>query len=607
MKYRKLAWVATAVLMVAMVALPVAEARAATPGSTVTPSELLDELTVASVANVKYDRDRLAEDIDANNDGCRTRQEVLKAETRAPISYSTGCTIVSGNWFSYYDAQTYTDPNDLEMDHLVALKEAWISGAWAWTDQQRSDYANDLDDPRTLVMVTAGVNTAKSDKDPTAWLPPVTENRCQYASDWIAVKYRWNLTIDPAEKAALTSVIATDCFEGAAGWFLTVPSVRTDTSPSSGSVTNFGPGTFRLSGNDRYGTAAAISSRFNPGVPVLYIATGENYPDALAASALAGRQSSPLLLVQPGAIPAVIWDEILRLQPHKIVIAGGLAAISAAVATQLGTVAPVLRVSGTDRYDTSRQLAQQSGLRASSIFVATGLNFPDALSASAAAAAKQGSVVLVPGTNGDVDAATYDTFSQLGANELLIAGGTSVVSPQMETALRSRYTVSRLAGTDRWGTGVAINQASFSSPSTVYLAVGTNYADALAGGALAGATQSPLFIVPSNCVPDNVSAQIRSWNPQSIVLLGGTAVLTSGVASLSSCTPPPPPPHTPAGPTSPPTSPPASPGDTKNCSDFTTWSAAQNWFLTYYPYYGDVARLDGDSDGVACETLPGAP
>lgn len=532
---RKLGMITIVAIAVTLTILPTTAAGAPL-GLQTTPPEMLGRLTVASPANVTYDRSRFAEGLDADGDGCVTQQEVLQVETRATITYGSGCTIVAGNWFSYFDAQTWTNPSDLEMDHLVPLKEAWASGAWAWTDQQRADFANDLGDPRSLVMVSAAFTTAKGDREPSGWLPPVQENRCAYVSDWIAVKYRWNLTIDPAEKSFLTTIIRTYCFEGAAGWFMDVPVVRTDTGPAMGSVRGLGTGTFRLSGDDRYGTAAAISSRFDPGVPVLYIATGEDYPDALSASALAGRQSSPLLLVQRSAIPTVVWNEIVRLQPREIIIAGGPGVITDAVATQLSSIAPVARASGTDRYDTSRQLAQQSGLTAASVFVATGLNFPDALTASAAAVAQHGMVILVPGSNADVDPATYDTFLQLGATQLLIAGGSGVVTAPMENALSARYAVRRLFGIDRWETSLAINQGSFSSPSTVYLATGTAYADALAGSALAGATQSPLFIVHSNCVPERIRAQIQAWNPKTIVLLGGTEVLTSNVASLSSCT-----------------------------------------------------------------------
>src|SRR5690606_38516634 len=180
-----------------------------------------------------------------------------------------------------------------EMDHLVALKEAWISGAWAWTDQQRSDYANDLEIDATLTVVTGSVNGAKGASDPTGWVPSYLGSRCRYVTDWLTVKYRWNLTVDTMEKSSLATLIGDYCGDTT----VVVPPVRSDTQPSvppeppepsEGTVNPLPAGTHRLAGADRYATAVEISKRFNAGVPVVYIATGTDYPDALSASALAG-------------------------------------------------------------------------------------------------------------------------------------------------------------------------------------------------------------------------------------------------------------------------------------------------------------------------------
>lgn len=181
------------------------------------------------------------------------------------------------------------------------------------------------------------------------------------------------------------------------------------------------------------------------------------------------------------------------------------------------------------------------------------------------------------------------------------------MSDGLHSSLASIYPVTRYGGVDRFHTGALINQGTFTNPSTVFLALGTNFPDALAGGALAAATDSPLFIVRGDCVPSSVHDAITAWSPSSIVLLGSEASLSSAVASLTECAPPPVDPGPGPGPGPGPTPPPSNPGDTKNCSDFGSWGAAQSWFQTYYPYYGDVAKLDGDNDGIACEGLPGAP
>ncbi|MBE8477461.1 HNH endonuclease family protein [Streptomyces justiciae] len=94
------------------------------------------------------------------------------------------------------------------MDHLVPLTEAWDSGASAWTSKERQDYANDPGDARALIAVSAASNRSKSDQDPATWQPPAAGYRCAYATDWIAIKTRWELAIDNAERAALTDIVS---------------------------------------------------------------------------------------------------------------------------------------------------------------------------------------------------------------------------------------------------------------------------------------------------------------------------------------------------------------------------------------------------------------
>ncbi|MFD8222331.1 HNH endonuclease family protein [Streptomyces sp. NPDC059697] len=92
----------------------------------------------------------------------------------------------------------------MDVDHLVPLAEAWDSSASAWTPKEREAYANDLDDSRDLIAVSAASNRSKGDKDPSDWMPPYTGYGCQYLTDWVADKTRWALSIDPSEQATLT-------------------------------------------------------------------------------------------------------------------------------------------------------------------------------------------------------------------------------------------------------------------------------------------------------------------------------------------------------------------------------------------------------------------
>jgi hypothetical protein len=93
----------------------------------------------------------------------------------------------------------------------VPLKEAWDSGAHAWTSLQRERFANDLSDGRALIAVTNSVNRSKGDRDPSQWLPPRTAYVCTYISDWIAVKYQWNLSMDSSEWGRLKNLLNGQC------------------------------------------------------------------------------------------------------------------------------------------------------------------------------------------------------------------------------------------------------------------------------------------------------------------------------------------------------------------------------------------------------------
>ncbi|WP_061291098.1 HNH endonuclease family protein [Herbidospora cretacea] len=138
---------------------------------------------------------------------CNTRETVLKRDG-VDVVTNAACRPVSGTWHSPYDGGIWTVDSDVDIDHMVPLKEAWRSGAWAWTTEKRRQFANDLAGPQ-LWAVTDNVNQAKGDKDPSAWKPPLPEFWCAYAKAWIAVKHAYTLTLQPEEKAALLDMLLT--------------------------------------------------------------------------------------------------------------------------------------------------------------------------------------------------------------------------------------------------------------------------------------------------------------------------------------------------------------------------------------------------------------
>jgi len=197
---------AAALTVVAGIALAPAPAEAAT--YTAPLRTAVSALPTATEVRAGYRRTLFPIWKDADHDGCNTRNEVLIAEAKTKPTVSAGCHLTGGRWYSYYDRTYWTLATDLDIDHVVPLAEAWDSGARRWTTAKRQAYANDLGDKRSLVAVTDNVNQAKGDQDPGTWMPPAASARCRYLGEFVAVKLRWRLTVNPAEKRAMTRYAA---------------------------------------------------------------------------------------------------------------------------------------------------------------------------------------------------------------------------------------------------------------------------------------------------------------------------------------------------------------------------------------------------------------
>ncbi|KAK5655805.1 hypothetical protein OQA88_5343 [Cercophora sp. LCS_1] len=181
----------------------------APPGipSKATAQSQLAALTVKSYVDPGgYSRDLFPHWI-TQSGTCNIREYVLKRDGTSVVTNSA-CTATSGTWVSPYDGATWTAASDIDIDHMVPLKNAWVNGASSWTTSKRQEFANDISSPQ-LWAVTDNVNQAKSDMSPDAWKPPLTSFYCTYAKSWVAVKSKWALTITSAEKTALTSMINT--------------------------------------------------------------------------------------------------------------------------------------------------------------------------------------------------------------------------------------------------------------------------------------------------------------------------------------------------------------------------------------------------------------
>lgn len=182
-----------------MTTAPSVPAPPAPPQST---ASIIDQLVVAPETSATgYDRDLFSHWTDGDGDGCDTRCEVLEAERPAELPG-----LPSGGWLSIYDGYSTSDARELDIDHVVALGEAWRSGAAGW-DPARRAFANDLDEPGALIAVTAATNRSKSDRDPVSWQPPNPAGWCEFATSWAATKVRWGLSADQAEVDALRNML----------------------------------------------------------------------------------------------------------------------------------------------------------------------------------------------------------------------------------------------------------------------------------------------------------------------------------------------------------------------------------------------------------------
>ncbi|GAA2242315.1 cell wall-binding repeat-containing protein [Herbiconiux moechotypicola] len=361
--------------------------------------------------------------------------------------------------------------------------------------------------PRHRVVVTIDSSTFTVTPDSSgAWSVPIP-SALQKGKHTFTVRSTWG--------AVTSSAVATDSYE----------------------LAGSRPAVQRIAGATRYDVAVTVSQRAFPGTaPVVYLADGSNYPDALSAAPAALAEDGPLLLTPRDALPAQVSAEIARLKPQRVVVVGGPSSVSDAVLAQLRASIPtVTRIAGADRYAVSRLVAETVFGTAAKSYVATGANFPDALSVSSAAGAQRSPIVLVNGTAPSADADTLSLLEELGVSSVTIAGGPNSVSTGLESSLGRVAEVKRLSGADRFSASIAINRDAFAKSSTVYLATGLNFPDALAGGVLAGQAKAPLYVVPSDCVPRGVIADLGSGGATTVVLLGGENSLRPSVASLTAC------------------------------------------------------------------------
>jgi putative cell wall-binding protein len=273
----------------------------------------------------------------------------------------------------------------------------------------------------------------------------------------------------------------------------------------------------RYAGNDRYSTSVAISKAGWSQSDYIVIATGQDYPDALCATPLAGKYNAPILLTPKAALDAGVESEIVRLKPKNAFIVGGTAVVSAAVESKLKSKGiTVTRIAGANRYETSAQVAKY--LSSSQIaFIVTGYNYPDALSIASFAAYRKAPILLTDKTK--LDASVNKIVFNGVIKNTYIIGGTSIIS---DSLIKTLPTPKRIFGANRYETNVAILNSFGFNFSNTFIATGTHFADALSGSALAGRYGAPIVLISSDLSNDIITKlSARKNEVTNIYMLGG--------------------------------------------------------------------------------------
>ncbi len=276
----------------------------------------------------------------------------------------------------------------------------------------------------------------------------------------------------------------------------------------------------RLAGADRFGTAVAVSKAEFPsgGAGAVVLARGDDYPDALVGAPLAAARNAPLLLTSGSSLPSATKAEVVRVLAAGgvVFVLGGTSAVPASVADELtGMGYQVTRYSGANRFATAVRVADALG-DPGTVLLATGVNFPDALSAGVAAAKAGGVVLLTSGTTAPAETSAY--LSAHPGTVYAVGGPAAAADPA----------ATPLVGSDRYATSVAVAGVFFSAPALVGVATGLSFPDALSGGGLLGHSGAPLVLVSSGGVPSSVGTYLTGVKATvtKAYLFGGASTVT---------------------------------------------------------------------------------
>lgn len=318
----------------------------------------------------------------------------------------------------------------------------------------------------------------------------------------------------------------------AAGPLLVLTAVSAASAPTPMTST----GTERLGGANRYVTSAEVSKRsFTTPQGVVFVASGADFPDALAGGAAAAKQVSPLLLTRPDRLSADVTAEIKRLAPSKIYVLGGANAVHDSTMAALNDLAATERIGGSNRYETAANISKASFAAASTVYIASGAGFADALSGGPAAAKQGAPLLLTP--SAELAPAARAELQRLQPTQVTVLGGSAAIADAVLDQIRAAAptaTLTRYGGANRYETAALLARAIWpGGATTTFYASGVSFPDGLSGTPAASVNNAPLLLSTAACMPPATKTADTALAPALRVFIGGNAVIS---ASTTACT-----------------------------------------------------------------------
>ena len=593
----------------------------------------------------KYDRDDWKHWTDVDGDCQDTRHEVLISESSVAVTFADdrSCRVATGRWTGPYTGEVVEDPGKLDVDHMVPLANAHVSGAHEWSAERKELYANSLSYPGHLIATTASANRSKGRKGPEEWRPPDRTYWCRYAMDWAAIKREWGLTATEAEAGALREMLG-GCEPSV---HLQLTHAET-TTPGAASPSPAPEATAPAVTP----TPAQFDTQYDPDGPdrdcgdfdawadaqAFYRAAGgpeadphrlDSDEDGVACGSLPGAPESAAPTAEPTSTPAAAPTSqpspTPTPTPTSTPTATPTATSTPEPATPTQAPTPTPPPVGTPRpsptptpMPTSTPTPTPTATSTPEPDTPTPTHTPEP---TATQTPTPGTVELKYDPAGpDRNCSDFDTWAEAQAF-YEAAGGPETDRHRLDRD-RNGVACESLAGAPSPNTATRAPASPTPRPSpratpTRAAATATPRPRPTSTPAPATATPRPRSTstpVPATATP--TATQTATPTPGAPIPTPAATPTSGTPTATPTATPTPgtptatptatPTPGTPtATPTATPTPGTASPD--RNCSDFDTWAEAQAFFEAEGGPESDPHRLDHDGDGIACESLPGAP